>query len=234
MSDSNQYSLLRQRRFAPFFATQALGAFNDNIFRNGLIILITFQGVNVLGMNASQIANVAGALFILPFFLFSAAAGQLADKYEKSRLIRIIKLLEIGLMDSGRYSAMWSHDSSGGGAGGLAAIYYPPPGHTPVDMFGPQHAFSISIIKGGQAKKENLDIKITALDEQYLPKGKPLALNYLNVTTSGAGIPHVLIFRPTGLVVEPGSRYWVAVSYDKGKTLAHQYLVEFVDVIKGG
>ena len=98
MSDSNQYSLLRQRRFAPFFVTQSLGAFNDNIFRNGLIILITFQGVNVLGMNASQIANVAGILFILPFFLFSAVAGQLADKYEKSRLIQIIKLLEIGLM----------------------------------------------------------------------------------------------------------------------------------------
>ena len=98
MSDSNQFSLLRQRRFAPFFVTQFLGAFNDNIFRNGLIILITFQGVKVLGMNASQIANVAGVLFILPFFLFSAAAGQLADKYEKSRLIRIVKLFEIGLM----------------------------------------------------------------------------------------------------------------------------------------
>ncbi len=98
MPDSNQFSLLRQRRFAPFFVTQFLGAFNDNIFRNGLIILITFQGVNVLGMNASQIANVAGALFILPFFLFSAAAGQFADKYEKSRLIRIVKLFEIGLM----------------------------------------------------------------------------------------------------------------------------------------
>jgi len=98
VSDSNQFSLLRQRRFAPFFFTQFLGAFNDNIFRNGLIILITFQGIKVLGMNASQIANVAGALFILPFFLFSAPAGQLADKYEKSRLIRIIKLFEIGLM----------------------------------------------------------------------------------------------------------------------------------------
>jgi MFS family permease len=83
---------------APFFLTQLLGAFNDNIFRNGLIILITFQGVRVLGMNASQIANAAGALFILPFFLFSAPAGQLADKYEKSRLIRLIKLLEIALM----------------------------------------------------------------------------------------------------------------------------------------
>jgi 1-acyl-sn-glycerol-3-phosphate acyltransferase len=98
VSDSNQYSLLGQSRFAPFFLTQLLGAFNDNIFRNGLIILITFQGVRVLGMNASQIANAAGALFILPFFLFSAPAGQLADKYEKSRLIRLIKLLEIALM----------------------------------------------------------------------------------------------------------------------------------------
>lgn len=98
VSEANQYALLRQRRFAPFFLTQLLGAFNDNIFRNGLIILITFQGVQVLGMNASQIANVAGALFILPFFLFSAFAGQLADKYEKSRLIRLIKLAEICLM----------------------------------------------------------------------------------------------------------------------------------------
>ena len=96
--DHNQFLLLRQRRFAPFFITQFLGALNDNIFRNGLVILITFQGVRVLGMDAGQLANVAGALFILPFFLFSAIAGQLADKYEKSRLICNIKLLEICLM----------------------------------------------------------------------------------------------------------------------------------------
>ena len=98
MTESNQFSLLGQRRFAPFFVTQFLGALNDNVFRNGLVILITFQGVLVLGMNHSQLANVAGALFILPFFLFSATAGQLADKYEKSMLMRRIKLLEIGLM----------------------------------------------------------------------------------------------------------------------------------------
>ncbi|MCH8306803.1 MAG: MFS transporter [Proteobacteria bacterium] len=98
MSDSNQFSLLGQRRFAPFFVTQFLGALNDNIFRNGLVILITFQGVRIAGMGAGQLANVAGALFILPFFLFSATAGQLADKYEKSRLMRSIKLLEIVLM----------------------------------------------------------------------------------------------------------------------------------------
>jgi 1-acyl-sn-glycerol-3-phosphate acyltransferase len=94
----NQFSLLRQRRFAPFFLTQFLGAFNDNVFRNGLVILITFQGVLVHGMDARTLANVAGALFILPFFLFSATVGQLADKYEKSLLIRRIKILEILLM----------------------------------------------------------------------------------------------------------------------------------------
>ncbi|MGB5492666.1 MAG: MFS transporter [Woeseiaceae bacterium] len=98
MSQSSQFALLGQRRFAPFFATQFLGALNDNIFRNGLVILITFQGVLVAGMDHTQLANVAAGLFILPFFLFSATAGQLADKYEKSMLIRRIKALEIALM----------------------------------------------------------------------------------------------------------------------------------------
>lgn len=98
MTGPSQFSLLRQRRFAPFFITQFLGAFNDNIFRNGLVILVTFQATRVAGMDATTLANVAGALFILPFFLFSASAGQLADKFEKSRLIRAVKILEICLM----------------------------------------------------------------------------------------------------------------------------------------
>ena len=98
MSGSSQFALLRQRRFAPFFVTQFLGALNDNIFRNGLVILITFQGVLVAGMDHTELANVAAGLFILPFFLFSATAGQLADRYEKSMLIRRIKGLEIALM----------------------------------------------------------------------------------------------------------------------------------------
>lgn len=113
VSQSNQFSLLRERRFAPFFVTQFLGAFNDNVFRNGLVILLTFQSTRIAGMNPSQLANVAGALFILPFFLFSATAGQLADKYEKSRLIRAVKLVEIVLMMlagfaflSGRYGLL--------------------------------------------------------------------------------------------------------------------------------
>jgi 1-acyl-sn-glycerol-3-phosphate acyltransferase len=98
VTESGQFSLLRQRRFAPFFATQFLGALNDNIFRNGLVILVTFQGVLVAGMDPGTLANVAGALFILPYFLFSATAGQLADKYEKSMLMRRIKIFEIVLM----------------------------------------------------------------------------------------------------------------------------------------
>lgn len=98
VKDQSQFALLGQRRFAPFFATQFLGALNDNVFRNGLVYLLTFQGVQISNMNHSQLANVAGALFILPFFLFSATAGQLADRYEKSMLMRRIKLLEIVLM----------------------------------------------------------------------------------------------------------------------------------------
>jgi len=98
LSDSSQFRLLGQRRFAPFFATQFLGALNDNVFRNGFLILATFQGVLLFNMNHSQLANVAGALFILPFVLFSATAGQIADKYEKSMLMRRIKILEIVLM----------------------------------------------------------------------------------------------------------------------------------------
>ena len=104
VSESSQFSLLGQRRFAPFFVTQFFGALNDNIFRNGLVILVTFQGVLIAGMDHSKLANIAGALFILPYFLFSATAGQLADKYEKSILMRRIKLLEIVLMSIAAYA----------------------------------------------------------------------------------------------------------------------------------
>ena len=107
MTDQSQFRLLGQRRFAPFFVTQFLGALNDNVFRNGLVILVTFQGVLVLNMNHSQLANVAGALFILPYFLFSATAGQIADKFEKSMLMRRVKLLEIGLMTIAA-GALWT------------------------------------------------------------------------------------------------------------------------------
>jgi len=67
VSESSQFSLLGQRRFAPFFVTQFFGALNDNIFRNGLVILVTFQGILIAGMDHSKLANIAGALFILLF-----------------------------------------------------------------------------------------------------------------------------------------------------------------------
>lgn len=93
MDEQNQFALLRTRRFLPFFLTQFAGAFNDNIFRNALIILIAFTAAD-----SDLLINLCAALFILPFFLFSATAGQIAEKFEKSRLIRVIKLAEIAIM----------------------------------------------------------------------------------------------------------------------------------------
>lgn len=93
----SQFALFGQRRFAPFFWTQALGAFNDNAFRNALLMLVGFQ----LGSDdrvAGLYASFAPALFILPFFLFSASAGKLAEKFEKTRIIRWVKLFEIAAM----------------------------------------------------------------------------------------------------------------------------------------
>ena len=82
----------------PLFLTQFLGAFNDNLFKSALVTLITFDLAAKYGLNAPVLITVVAGLFILPFFLFSSLAGQISDKYEKSRLIRIIKLVEIILM----------------------------------------------------------------------------------------------------------------------------------------
>lgn len=98
MPENSQFSLLRHRRFLPFFLTQFLGAFNDNVFKNALIILIAFQGVKSAPGDSQTLVNLSAALFILSFFLFSSTAGQIGDSMEKSRLIRIIKLAEIIIM----------------------------------------------------------------------------------------------------------------------------------------
>jgi len=82
----------------PFFMTQGLGAFNDNIFKNALAALLVFKGSQLAGMNTHQVVNLSAMVFILPFFLFSALFGQFADKYEKSIQIRRIKLFEIFIM----------------------------------------------------------------------------------------------------------------------------------------
>ena len=93
-----QFALLRERRFAPFFWTQFLGAANDNIFKNAFVVFVTFEAAKNLAVDSGMIVNLIGAIFILPFMAFSATSGQLADKYEKSRMIRWIKLLEIAIM----------------------------------------------------------------------------------------------------------------------------------------
>ena len=94
----SQFALLTTKRFLPLFITQALGAFNDNGFKNALVILVTYRLAAEQGLNGPLFITLAAALFILPFFLFSATAGQLADKYEKSYLIHRIKFAEILLM----------------------------------------------------------------------------------------------------------------------------------------
>ena len=99
-------ALLFKRRFGPLFATQFLGAFNDNFFKNALIVLFTFILVNSPD-ETLILVNLASALFILPFFLFSPLAGQLADKYEKSMLVRRIKQGEIAIMTMAAL-ALWS------------------------------------------------------------------------------------------------------------------------------
>ena len=108
---NSQFHLLGQRRFAPFFFTQFAGAFNDNVFRNALILLIAFEAATFTSIDSDILNNLAQALFILPFFLFSAFAGQLADKHEKSRYIRWIKTSEILIMGCAAvaffYQSIW-------------------------------------------------------------------------------------------------------------------------------
>lgn len=98
MAHDNEFTLMKERRFLPFFITQFLGAFNDNVFKNALIILIAFQVAATDSARANLLINLCSGLFVLPFFLFSATAGQLSDKYEKSCYIRWVKTLEIGIM----------------------------------------------------------------------------------------------------------------------------------------
>jgi len=82
----------------PFFMTMALGAFNDNVIKNALAAMLVFEATRLAGMNTDQLVNLSAMLFILPFFLFSALFGQVADKFEKSVQIRRVKLLEVGIM----------------------------------------------------------------------------------------------------------------------------------------
>jgi 1-acyl-sn-glycerol-3-phosphate acyltransferase len=105
-SHSSQFALLTERRFAPFFWTQFFGAANDNLFKFAFTVLVTYQ-LAVSWLPPAQAGLAIGALFVLPYLLFSATSGQLADKFEKTTLIRLVKNLEIGIMALAAWG-LWS------------------------------------------------------------------------------------------------------------------------------
>lgn len=98
MAEQSQFKLLAQRRFLPFFGAQALGAFNDNVYKNTLVIVATYQAASYTQLEPALLTNIAAGLFILPFVLFSGMAGQLADRYDKSRVLKFVKAAEIAIM----------------------------------------------------------------------------------------------------------------------------------------
>ncbi|ULJ59898.1 MFS transporter [Wielerella bovis] len=101
---STDFAFAKTRRFAPLFTTQFLGAFNDNLFKNSLFVLISFYG---LGQNAilpaEQLLNLGSLLFVLPYFLFSALSGQFASRFDKARLAQVSKILEVAIMTLAGY-----------------------------------------------------------------------------------------------------------------------------------
>ena len=94
----SQFRLLRERRFLPFFGTQALGAFNDNVYKNALLLVATYETATYTTLDPKVLTNLGNGLFILPFVLFSGIAGQLADRFDKAVVMRIVKVCEIGIM----------------------------------------------------------------------------------------------------------------------------------------
>ncbi len=117
MSEHSQFSLLSKRRFLPYFLTQALGAFNDNLYKNALLLMIAFGGI-ASNEDSALLTNLAAGIFILPFFLFSPVAGQIADKMEKSQLIRWTKALELVIMSLAAVSIL------AGNVWGLMALLF--------------------------------------------------------------------------------------------------------------
>jgi len=98
MSPLATFSLLGQKRYWPIWAGQVLGAFNDNLFRYALVTMAAFQGLTVLGRSPEEMAPIAATAFTLPLFLFSAVAGQIADKFDRMKIMKIAKFCEIFLM----------------------------------------------------------------------------------------------------------------------------------------
>ncbi len=97
-TEHSQWSLLSQRRFAPFFLTQFCGAANDNIFKFAFTLLVTYHAAEINAANPALVVNLIAALFVLPFVLFSATSGQLSDRYGVTQVMRLVKVLEVAFM----------------------------------------------------------------------------------------------------------------------------------------
>jgi 1-acyl-sn-glycerol-3-phosphate acyltransferase len=108
VQQGSQFALLRQRRFAPFFAAQFLGAANDNVFKYAFTLLVTYHAAQFTTLAPALAVNLIAGLFILPFLLFSATSGQLADKFDKSRLMQAVKVAEVAIMLLGAVG-LWLH-----------------------------------------------------------------------------------------------------------------------------
>ena len=137
------------------------------------------------------------------------------------------RMRRTGFGSDGRFHAMWSMDGSGAAPKGMTAVYYPPRGYVPIDMFGPRHAWSISLLRGKRPQRDQLAVRVHQLDQDHLPAGEPLKLDHLDVTGSGYGGSACVIFRPERISMQPGRRYLIDVSFDAGKTSAHHYVVQF-------
>jgi len=129
----------------------------------------------------------------------------------------------------GGWTAMYALDESGRSARGIDRILYPPAGYTPVDMFSPRRPWSIHPLKGSlPSKDEDLAVEVHRLDGYHMPDGAPLELDHLGISREDLGSGPCAVFRPVGLVVTPGARYRVRVSFDGGDEFELVYVVEFV------
>ncbi|GGP24549.1 MFS transporter [Silvimonas amylolytica] len=106
----SQFALFGSRRFLPLFITQFFGAFNDNLFKNAMLVMVVFHGLSLSGLDAKTLVSAAAGVFILPFFLFSAISGQLAEKFDKAMLAQRVKQLEILIMLAAGYG-FWAHNA---------------------------------------------------------------------------------------------------------------------------
>jgi hypothetical protein len=137
-------------------------------------------------------------------------------------------LEKTGFGRSDKYTAMWAMDNGGSAPKSLGAVMFPPAGYVPVEMFGAKYAWSITPLKGSLSNKENVHITVQKLDRTYLPDGAPLPIYDLLIANGSRGSGPTLIFSPGGIELAAGTAYRCRVSYDAGKTIVYDYVVEFV------